>query len=331
VGAAPAAPFRFSEHPKELVRYVILKRLGLSLPLVFAVTAITFILISLTPGDAADAIYGAEGNPAAKEAMRAELGLDRPLPAQYGRWVSRAVRGNFGSGINERTPVTHFIKLRVWTSVSLILGALLLSVTVGLSLGMFSAVRGGFLGRAVDILSLLGVALPSFIMGVVLIVVFASMLRWFPATGYVPLTQSPWQWFRSLVLPVVALAMPGIATIARVSRESMLDVLSREHIRTLRLNGFPERSIIFRYALKNAAVPVVTVVGLSFVGLLSGTVLVENVFALGGLGSLVRTATTDHELSVILALVTCFTLVVVVMNLLVDIAYSWLNPKVRTS
>jgi peptide/nickel transport system permease protein len=162
-------------------------------------------------------------------------------------------------------------------------------------------------------------------------VVFASVLRWFPATGYVPFTQSPLEWLRSLVLPVFALALPTIAVLARVSRESMLDVLGREHIRTLRLNGFPERSIIFRYALKNAAIPVVTVIGLSFVSLLSGTVLVESVFAMGGLGSLVRTATTDHELSVILALVTGFTLLVVAMNLLIDIAYSWLNPKVRTS
>jgi peptide/nickel transport system permease protein len=310
---------------------VILKRLALSIPLVFAVTAITFILISLTPGDAADAIYGAEGNPAAKAAMRKELGLTRPLPSQYGHWVSRAVQGDFGKGINDHSPVSHFLKLRVWASVSLIVGALLVSIVVGLSLGVFSAVRGGIAGRFVDVLSLLGVALPSFIMGVILIVVFASIFRWFPATGYIPLTQSPWQWFRSLVLPVVALAFPGIATIARVSRESMLDVLGREHIRTLRLNGFPERSIILRYALKNAAIPVVTVVGLTFVGLLSGTVLVETVFSIGGLGSLVRTAATDHELSVVLALVTCFTLVVVVMNLLIDLAYSWLNPKVRTS
>jgi peptide/nickel transport system permease protein len=313
------------------MRSVILKRLGLSIPLIFAVSAITFLLISLTPGDAADAIYGVGGNPAAKEAMRKELGLDQSLPVQYGRWVNRALHGNFGKGINEQTPVTHFLKLRVWTSVSLIVGALLLSIVVGLSLGVFSAVRGGFAGRVVDVVVLLGVALPSFITGVILIVVFASIFRWFPATGYIPLTGSPLQWFRSLVLPVIALAMPGIATIARVSRESMLDVLSREHIRTLRLNGFPERSIIFRYALKNAAIPVVTVVGLSFVGLLSGTVLVESVFALGGLGSLVRSATTDHELPTILALVTCFTLVVVVMNLFIDIAYSWLNPKVRTS
>jgi peptide/nickel transport system permease protein len=179
------------------MRAVILKRLALSIPLVFAVTAITFILISLTPGDAADAIYGAEGNPAAKAALRKEFGLDRPLPVQYGRWLSHAVRGDFGKGLNEQTPVTHFLALRVWTSVSLIIGALVVSILVGLALGVFSAVRGGVLGRLVDVLALLGVALPSFIMGVVLIVVFASILRWLPATGYVPITKSPLEWSHS--------------------------------------------------------------------------------------------------------------------------------------
>jgi peptide/nickel transport system permease protein len=312
------------------MRAVILKRLALSVPLVFAVTAITFIFISLTPGDAADAIYGS-GNPAAKEAMRQELGLNRPLPVQYGRWAWRALHGNFGKGINDQSPVLHFLKLRVWQSVSLIVGALIVSVAVGITLGVCSAVRGGLIGRVIDVVALLGVALPSFIIGVVLIVLFASIIPLFPATGYVPFTQSPWQWFRSLVLPVVALSLPGIATIARVTRESMLDVLGREHIRTLRLNGFPERTIILKYALKNAALPVVTVIGLSFVGLLSGTVLIEGVFALGGLGSLVRSSATDSELSIMLALVTFFTLVVVFMNLLLDIAYAWLNPRIRLS
>jgi peptide/nickel transport system permease protein len=179
------------------------------------------------------------------------------------------------------------------------------------------------------VLALVGFSLPAFWVGAELIVIFAVWRNWFPATGYVSLTASPAGWLHSLVLPVISLSLYGIAATAKQTRESMLDVLGSEYIRMARANGLSSRSIVLRHALRNASMRVVTVLGLQAVGLLGGTVLVENVFALPGLGSLMVTAATEHDLPVVAGMVVYFTLIVVVINLLVDLAYLWLNPRVR--
>jgi len=312
------------------VTRLIARRLLLSIPLVFIVSALTFVLESFTPGDAARLILGTQFDPTRYAQLREQLGIDQPLYLQYWHWLGGLPHGNLGQSAYDGTAVAPTLNSRLGVTLFLILGTTLVSALVGVTLGIISALRGGILGRLVDVLSLVGLALPSFWLGLVLVAVFAVAIPAFPATGYVPLLNSPAEWARSLVLPVITLSAAAVAVIAKQTRDAMMDVLGREFIRALRARGVPERTIIFRHALRSAAIPVVTVLGLLFVGLLSGSVLVESVFALPGLGSLAVQATTEHDFPVISGVALYFTLVVVVVNLLVDLAYGWLNPKVRS-
>ena len=309
---------------------MVWRRLVLAVPLLFVVSALSFFLLSLTPGDAATTILGTQGTPEQYAQVRHQLGLDLPLYEQYWHWVKHAVGGDLGRSITGGDSVTTLIDQRLPVTLSLVIGALVVMLLVGVSLGVFSAVRGGALGRLVDAFALVGFALPAFWVGAVLIAVFAVKLHWFPAVGYVPLTDSASLWLKSLVLPVIALSLFGVASVAKQMRESMLDVLASEHIRMAWANGIPARSIVFVYALKNAAIPVVTVLGLQIVGLLGGTVLVETVFALPGMGGLAVTASVQHDLPVVQGVAVYFTVIVVAVNLLIDLTYGWLNPRVRT-
>jgi peptide/nickel transport system permease protein len=308
---------------------VLVRRCVMAVPLLFVVSALTFILVSLTPGNAAEEILGTSATPDEYAAFNRALGLNLPLYEQYWNWLRRALTGDLGQSIFTGQPVTQAIGQRIPVTLSLLIGALLVSVVIGVGLGVFSALRGGAAGRAVDTLALIGFSLPAFWVGAELIVIFAVWQHWFPATGYVAITDSPAGWLRSLVLPVVSLSLYGIAATAKQTREAMLDVLASEYIRMARANGISPRSIVFRHALRNASLRVVTVLGIQAVGLLGGTVLVENVFALPGLGSLMVTAATQHDLPVVAGMVVYFTLIVVVINLVTDLAYAWLNPRVR--
>jgi peptide/nickel transport system permease protein len=327
----PAAPSRRSGLLRQPLVRVVVRRLLLAIPLLLLVSMLSFVLVSLTPGDAATQILGVSATPAAIAKLRHQLGLDEPLYQQYWDWLRHAVTGDFGTSIYSGQTVTGAIDGRLPTTLWLIAGSLLVSLVLGVGFGMLSAIRGGVTGRGVDARSLLGFALPAFWVAAELIALFAVKLHWFPATGYVPLAQSPSQWLRSLVLPVFALSLGGIAAIAKQTREAMLDVLGGEHIRMAWANGIRARSIYFRHALKNAALPVVTVLGIQAVTLLGGTVLVETVFALPGLGSLVVNASLQHDLPVVQGVTIYFTVIVVFVNLLIDLAYAWLNPRVRTA
>jgi peptide/nickel transport system permease protein len=308
---------------------VALRRLVLAVPLLLVVSVLSFVIVSLTPGNVAQEILGTNAPPESYAQLRRELGLNLPLYEQYWHWFEHAIHGNMGESLFSGQPVTQLIGERLPVTLSLIGLSLLAILVIGVGLGVFSAVRGGVAGRLVDTVSLVGFALPSFWAGAVLIAIFAVILRWLPATGYAPLTQSPSQWTRSLVLPVVALSMNGVAAVAKQTREAMLDVLGSEYVRMARANGIPERSIVLRHALKNAAIRTVTILGIQAVGLLGGTVLVESVFALPGLGGLAVTAATEHDLPTVQGLVVYFTLIVVVVNLLIDLSYTWLSPRVR--
>jgi peptide/nickel transport system permease protein len=310
---------------------VVVRRLFLAVPLLFVVSALSFVLVSATPGDAAQQILGIEAPPEAYPKLRHELGLDLPLYEQYWRWVNDAVRGDLGTSLFNGEHVTKTIGDRLPVTLSLIIGSLLVIIVVGVGLGVFSAVRGGAVGRFVDGLSLIGFALPGFWVGAVLIALFAVQVHWFPAIGYVPLVESPSDWARSLVLPVVALALHSVAVMAKQTREAMMDVLASEHVRMAWANGIPAHLIFFRLALKNASMRVVTIVGLQMVGLLGGTLFVEQVFALPGLGYVLVNSTLQGDLPVVQGLTVFFTLIIVLINLVVDLAYTWLDPRVRTS
>jgi peptide/nickel transport system permease protein len=310
---------------------LVRRRLLMAVPLLFIVSVLTFILQSLAPGDLARELLGVEYTPAGYAQLRRQLGLDEPIYAQYWHWLDHVFHGSLGTSAYSGQPVSQALNQRIGVTLSLVIATLVVSSLVGVTLGTISALRKrGVIARCVDVLSLVGEAVPHFWAALVLIDVFAVSVHWFPATGYVAPGESIGEWARSLVLPVVTLSLGAVAPIAKLTRDSMLDVLERDFIIALRSRGVPERTIIIRHALRAAAAPVVTMMGLLFVGLLSGTVLVESVFGLPGLGGLAVQSVNDHDLPMILGVAVYLTILVVIVNTLIDLAYGWLNPKVRT-
>ena len=307
------------------------RRLALSLPLLVIVPTVTFLLAALIPGDVARTILGADTTQAQYLQLRQTLGLNEPLLTRYFTWLGNALHGNLGTSLFWQQPVSSLLDSRLQVTLSLVIGSTALATAVGVVFGVVAALRAGVVGKIVDAIAMVGLAIPNFFLGLLLVTWFAVTLRVFPATGYVPFSQSPGEWLRSIVLPVITLAVPGIAVIAKQTRDAMLEVLDRPFIRTLRAAGVPGRSIIGKHALRNAAIPVVTVTGLIFIASLSGTVLVETVFALPGLGGLVVQATSQHDLPLIQGVAVYFTIAVICVNLLVDLTYSWLDPRVRVS
>jgi peptide/nickel transport system permease protein len=311
-----------------------LRWLASSVALLFAVSALTFLLSALAPGDAAKAMLSGQTTSYSQEQyqqLRHELGIDQPLPVQYWHWLDRLLHGSLGTDLFSGQRITEALGGRLGASLSIIVGTVLVSALVGVAAGTFSAVRGGLPGRLVDGLSLLGLAAPNFWLSLLLVELFAVQYGLLPPTGYVPFGDDPVQWLRGLALPVLALSAGGSAFIARQTRDAMADVLGRPFIVALRAYGLPLRSIVFRHALRSAAIPVVTVLGLMFVSLLGGTVLIEGIFAIPGLGQQAVTASSTHNLPMIEGVAFSFTVIVIVVNLLVDLSYRWLNPKVRAS
>jgi len=310
---------------------LIARRVLLSIPLLIIVTAVTFLLQSLIPGDPARSLLGPNATPEQYEALRQALNLDKPVIVQYGDYLAAMVRGDLGRSIFTGEAVTATLANRLPVSLSLIIGGTILALLVGVVLGVLSATRGRVVARFVDVFSLVGGALPNFWVGLVLASVFAVALGILPATGYVPFDISPSEWARSLVLPVITLSLAGIASVAKIVRDGVGTALDQDSTRTLRAAGLPRRVLIWKYALRNSSVSLVTVIGVIFVASLSGTVLVENVFVLPGLGSLAVMATARQDLPVIQGVALAFTVITIVVNLLVDISYGLLNPKVRVT
>ncbi|ADB50357.1 ABC transporter permease [Conexibacter woesei] len=306
------------------------RRLLSSAVLLFVVSALTFVLASLIPGDPARQILGPQATPESYAALRQALGVDVPVYQQYWEWLRHAVTGDLGTSLFDAVPVTETIGRRLPVTLSLTIGTLLVSLVAGVALGVASAVRGGVVGRAVDAFALLGLAFPPFWIGALLLSWFAVGLGWFPTFGYVPFDESPGEWLRSLVLPVTALSAFGVSVIAKQTREAMLEALASDYVRMARASGVSQTSIVLRHALKNAAMRILTMVGLLAVTLLGGTVAVEIVFGMPGLGELAVTSTTRHDAPMLQGIVVCFTIVVIAINLLVDVCYTLVNPKVRT-
>ena len=324
---APGAPrLRFARHP---LLATIGRRLLFAIPLLLVVTFLTFVLMALVPGDAATEIAGPTGTDAEIERLRTLLGLDRSLFQQYWSWLSDALHGDLGESVFTGEPVTSAISRRMMVTISLAVLSLSLSLIVGVTLGTISAVRGGIVGRVVDTSSVVGFAVPSFWLGALLLLVFAVHWQLFPATGYVPASESWGGWLHSLVLPVVALSFGAIAAIARQTRESMLDALNSEYVNAARACGLPPRSVTLRHALKNASIRIVTILGLQTVALLGGTIVIETVFALPGMGVLAATSTRRGDIPMIQGVALTFTVIVVVVNLVIDVAYWWINPRLR--
>jgi peptide/nickel transport system permease protein len=311
------------------MRTLVLRWLVKSALLMFLVSAFTFVLVSFTPGDPARSILGPTGTQEQYEALRAQMGLNDSLVARYFDWLGGAVQGDLGSSLFSGESVTTLLAERLGVTLTLVFGGVVLSALLGVGLGVLSARRTGWLARLVDVVSLVGSAIPPFWLGLVLSAIFAVQLRLLPAVGYTPIAESPVKWLESITLPVVTLALAGMALVAKQTRDAMLQELDKEYVLMLRAQGASEVSVQLRHALRNAAVPIVTVLGVLLIGLLGGTVLVETVFSLPGLGGLAVNSTLSHDLPVVQGVAVLFALLVVTINLFVDLTYAWVNPKVR--
>ena len=310
---------------------IVRRRVLISIPLLLVVSLTTFVLESLVPGNLAASLLGENYTQAQYNALRQSMHLNQPLAEQYWRYLTGVFQGHLGDSLVSNESVTTAISERLPVTLTLIVGAVVVAAAVGIFLGVQSAIRGRFWRRLVDVLSLLGVALPSFWLGLVLVAFFAVRLGWFPATGYTPFSTSPYQWLQSLALPVVALSVLGIASISKVTRDGMLSALQTEYTKTLRAAGVSQRSLIWKHGLRNSSVAIATMIGLTAVQFIAATVFIENVFALPGMGLLIVNATVQHDLPVVQGVTLVFTLLVIAINLIIDLCYGALDPKVRLS
>lgn len=298
----------------------IVRRLIQTIPVVIGVTILVASLMHLIPGDPAQIMAGEAAPPAQVEAMREKLGLNDPLPVQYAKYMGNLLKGELGHSIRSGRPVLDEIKPRFWTTVKLAIYSTMLSVFIGLIVGVFSAVRQyGFADTTIMIIALFGLSMPNFWLGLMLIKYVAIDLALVPPSG--------WGTWQQAILPVITLGTAGSAIIARMTRSSMLDVINQDYIRTARAKGVSERLVIYKHALKNALIPVVTVVGLELGVLLSGTVITETVFSINGMGRLVIYAIGSRDFPVVQGIVLIFAFIFVFVNLLVDISYRYLNKR----
>lgn len=310
---------------------LFIRRLFSVIPLLFIVSVMVFFMIALVPGDPAVRLAGENASEERIEEVREQLGLNDPIIEQYGRWVGDAATGDLGSSLFSNIKVTELIGQRFPTTLSLTFGAVAFALIVGIPAGILAARReGGLADRAVTLLTTAGVALPSYFLAMLLILFFAIKLSWLPATGYVPLSESVGGWLQSIALPSVALGTNGAAVVSRQLRSSMRDVQQQDYVRTARAMGLRSRVVMMKHSLKNAAIPVVSVLGIQVSFLLGGTVIIESVFGIAGIGSLAVSSVFNSDLPVIQGIVVVATLVVIVVNLIVDMLYGYLSPKSRS-
>jgi peptide/nickel transport system permease protein len=306
-----------------------LRRLTSAIPVLLLVTLLTFLMIRLVPGDPAAVIGGLNATDEQIASIRHDLGLDRPFIVQMGLWYWRLAHGDLGDSYLLSRPVSQAIVERLPVTLSLTGFALLLSVAIAVVVGILAAVRANsWLDQVAMTLALLGVALPNFWLALLLIIIFAVHLDLLPSGGYVPFTEDPWGWLQSCILPAVSLALLQIGLIARITRSTMLEVLDQDYIRTAWAKGLPGWKVIFIHALKNALVPVVTVTGISLGLLLGGSVVIETVFAIPGVGKLIGAAILRRDYPVMQGGMLFITALVMVVNILTDLLYAVIDPRV---
>jgi len=308
----------------------ILRRLLATIPVMAVVAIFVFFLLRLAPGDPAAIISGEDATAAQIAAVRAKLGLDRPILEQFVVWLGAMLQGDFGTSIFSNLPVSRLIAQRVEPTLSLMLSTLLVAVCLAVPLGVLAAWKArGLVDRLVMSFAVLGFAMPVFLVGYVLIYVFAVKLGWLPVQGYTPIREGLWPWAESLILPSVALGITYMALIARIARASMLEVLAEDYIRTANSKGLTTDRVLLLHALKNAAVPIVTVIGIGIALLISGVVITETVFNIPGLGRLTVDAVLKRDYPIVQGLIIVFAAAKVLVNLIVDISYVFLDPRIR--
>ena len=308
----------------------IVRRLLALVPVALVVATVAFVLIHLAPGDPASVIAGPDASRDDVQRIERQLGLDAPLPIQLVRWYGRLVQGDLGQSIFLRKPVTDAILDRVEPTLLLTLFAIVISILIGVPAGVLSArYHNTTTDQVLMVVALLGVSIPNFLLGLLFILFFSVWLGWFPVAGYSPLEYGWLKTLRSLVLPAFALGLVQSALIARIARSSMLDVLREQFITAGRAKGLSERAVVYKHALKNAMIPTVTIIGISFAILISGAVVVETVFNIPGLGRLIISAVLRRDYPVIQGVVLCIAGLYMLINLAVDLAYLALDPRIR--
>ena len=308
----------------------ILRRILSTLPVMGIVALFVFSLLYIAPGDPAAVIAGDQASPADVERIRQGLGLDRPFLIQFGTWLWNILHGDLGTSIFTNLPVSAMIAQRIEPTFSLMAITLVLTILVAVPLGVVAAWKAGtWVDRTIMAFAVFAFSLPVFVVGYVLAYVFALQFEWLPVQGYTPLAAGLWPWLQNLILPALALGTVYIALIARITRASMLEVLQQDYVRTARAKGLGQRNILFVHALKNAAVPIVTVIGIGIALLIGGAVVTESVFAIPGLGRLTIDAILRRDYPVIQGIVLLFSFLYVLVNLMVDVTYTLVDPRIR--
>lgn len=309
----------------------LLRRLALTVPILFVVSLVVFTLTNWLPGDAALARFGDEGFDAARyEALRREMGLDRPAPVRYLTWIGDVARGDFGTSTRLRRPVSEILRSRFPVTVQLAVTSLAVALLVAIPAGIISALRpGSRIDRFVTVVAIAGVAMPNFWLAVLLVLLFSLRLGWLPPSGWVYFTDDPVETVKLLILPSIVLGTASAAALMRHLRASLIEELRQVYVTTAHAKGLAPRQVVFRHALKNAMVPVATMIGLQIGNLLGGSVIVETMFGLPGLSRTTVDAILARDLPVLQAAVLFTALIVVVANVLTDICYALLNPRIR--
>ncbi len=312
-----------------MLRFVLTRLMSLLATLVVA-SCIVFFVIEVVPGDPASFMLGINAQPDTLAALRAELGLDVPKWQRYLHWTGGMLSGDFGTSYTYRTPVANMIADRLWISLPLALFALALSTLIALPVGLWAASRrGSYADSVVMGFTQLGVAIPNFWFALLLVMLFAIKLGWFSAGGFAGWDAGAFAAMKSLMLPAIALALPQAAILTRVMRSSLLDVMNEDYIRTARAKGLSVRQVLLKHALRNALIPVLTIIGLQFSFLIAGAIIIENVFFLPGLGRLIFQSIAQRDLIVVESVVMLLVFAVVIITFLVDVAYAWVDPRLR--
>ncbi|MBI0534996.1 ABC transporter permease [Roseomonas sp. KE2513] len=307
-----------------------LRRIVATIPVMAVVALFVFSLLYISPGDPAAVIAGDQATPADVERIRASLGLDRPYLVRFAEWAWNIMRGDLGTSIFTNLPVSTMIQQRIEPTLSLMVITLILAVCIAVPMGVIAAWKNGtIIDRLVMGFAVLGFSVPVFVVGYLLAYVFALELDWLPVQGYTPLSRGAWPWFQNLILPAIALGGVYIALIARITRATMLEVLQQDYIRTARAKGVAQPGILFLHALKNAAVPIVTVIGIGVALLIGGAVVTESVFAIPGLGRLTVDAILRRDYPVIQGVILLFSFTYVLVNLVIDLLYTLFDPRIR--
>ena len=308
----------------------ILKRILATIPVMLVVALFVFLLLRLSPGDPAAVIAGDYASPADIERIRQQLGLNDPIIVQFVRWFLQIIQGDLGISIFSNLPVTTLILQRLEPTLALAGVTLFITVLIAVPLGTLAAWKAGtWTDRIIMVFAVLGFSMPVFVFGYLLIYGFSIQLGWLPVQGYTPLEEGFWPWLRNLILPSIALSAIYIALITRITRASVMEILDEDYIRTARAKGITERKVLMRHALRNAAVPIVTVIGLGIALLIGGVVVTESVFNIPGVGRLVVDAILKRDYPIIQGLILAFSGVYILINLIIDIAYTVLDPRIR--